>query len=490
MIALKNVTYFYENHKKPSIKDINVHIKKGEFVVLTGNSGCGKTTATRVVNGLAPKFYEGKLTGQVIVNNNDINKRNLWEIGKDIGSIFQDPKSQFFATLVEDEVAFGCENYGIKQTEIDDRVMKALEMVNGLKLKGKELFHLSSGEKQKIAIASISALNPEIYVFDEPSANLDMYSVEQLKVMLKYLKDLGKTILISEHRLYYLKDLADRYIYMKDGEVKFTWNPEQVEDISAEAWQGLGLRNLDLNRSNDFELRNHNSKNNIFLEIKEVEFNYKKDRIFDKLNLTFKSGEITCITGENGAGKTTLAKIICGLLKENKGKLEYNKKLLKHKERRKIAYFVSQNTDCQLFTETLESELLLSNKEINSEEVLRNYGLEKLIKCHPSTLSGGERQRLTLAVADAMNREILIFDEPTSGVDKNNMKLISKRLKELACRGKVIIVITHDYEFIKESCEKVILVNRKEKIECINLLKDSKHLLKSMTRNTGGSVNA
>lgn len=210
---------------------------------------------------------------------------------------------------------------------------------------------------------------------------------------------------------------------------------------------------------------------------------------FNKLNLTFKSGEITCITGENGAGKTTLAKILCGLLKENVGNLEYNNKPLKAKERRKISYFVSQNTDCQLFTESVAEELLLSNSVVDVKNVLKNYGLENLINCHPSTLSGGERQRLTLAVADVINRDILIFDEPTSGVDKNNMNLISKRLKELASKGKIIIVITHDYEFIKESCEKVVLINSKEKIEKINIFKDSKRLLVAMTRNMGVSVN-
>ncbi|MER3123692.1 ATP-binding cassette domain-containing protein, partial [Bacillus altitudinis] len=178
-------------------------------------------------------------------------------------------------------------------------------------------------------------------------------------------------------------------------------------------------------------------------------------------NLTFKSGEITCITGENGAGKTTLAKILCGLLKENGGRLEYNNKPLKYKDRRKISYFVSQNTDCQLFTESVAEELILSNEVIDVKAVLKNYGLEKLIKCHPSTLSGGERQRLTLAVAEVIDRDILIFDEPTSGVDKNNMNLISKRLKQLASKGKIIIVITHDYEFIKESCENVVLINSK-----------------------------
>lgn len=489
MISLKNVTYFYQNHKNPAIKNINIDIKKGELVVLTGNSGCGKTTVTRVVNGLAQKFYEGKLSGQVIVNNFDISKKKLWELGKDIGSVFQDPKSQFFATLVEDEVAFGCENYGVDENEIDDRVYKALEMVNGLNLSGKELFNLSNGEKQKIAIASISALNPDIYVFDEPSANLDMYSVEQLKQMIEYLKGLGKTILISEHRLYYLKDLADRYIYMKDGEIKYIWYKEEVDNITTKRWESLGLRPLDLKNIDDLKLNNNNIKNKVFLEIKNLDFNYKKDRIFSKLNLAFKSGEITCITGENGAGKTTLAKILCGLLKENGGSLEYNNKPLKHKDRRKISYFVSQNTDCQLFSESVAEELLLSNEVIDAKDVLKNYGLEKLIKCNPSTLSGGERQRLTLAVADVINRDILIFDEPTSGVDKNNMNLISKRFKELASKGKIIIVITHDYEFIKESCEKVVLINSKEKIEKINVCKDSKRLLVAMTRNMGVSVN-
>ena len=483
MITLKDVTYFYPNHSVPSIKNVNLNIQKGEFIVLTGKSGCGKTTITRVVNGLATKFYEGSLEGIVKIDGQNVNEMPLWALGKNIGSIFQDPKSQFFASLVEDEVAFGCENYGVNADEIDLKVLTSLNKVNGDKLIGKELFNLSSGEKQKVSIASINALNPDIYVFDEPSANLDMYSVEKLKSLLYDLKKQGKTILISEHRLYYLKDLADRYLYLEKGLLKEEWSKEEIYKISKDKWEKLGLRTLSFKNSIAVE-KNKTDKelnNRLWIQLNNLEFRYKNNRIFNKLNLTLYGGEIVAITGGNGMGKTTVAKILCGILKEQGGKVEYLGKPLNHRNRKNKLYFVSQNTECQLFGESVKEELMLNDVEVKAERVLAKYGLSGVLDRHPSTLSGGQKQRLTLAVSDVINRDVLIYDEPTSGVDGKNMFLISSRLKELASKGKIILVITHDYEFIVKTCEKVVLLSKKQKITSLSVEDNSQELLRIMS---------
>ena len=163
------------------------------------------------------------MKGRITLLGRNISEYPLYEIGKMVGSIFQDPRSQFFASITEDEVAFGCENYGVPYEELEGRVSDAIKRINGDMLRGKEIYPMSSGEKQKIAVASVNAVNPQIYVFDEPSANLDMYSVEALKNLMGALKAEGHTIIVAEHRLYYLTDLADRFLYMENGSIKKEW---------------------------------------------------------------------------------------------------------------------------------------------------------------------------------------------------------------------------------------------------------------------------
>ncbi len=220
MIRLENVTYSYSKEAEASLKNVDLTVKEGQFIVLIGKSGCGKTTVTRVINGLATKFYDGKLTGKVFIKNKNLEQIPLWEIGRTVGSIFQDPRSQFFASLTEDEVAFGCENYGFDRKLIQKRIDHAIHKVGGESQLGKEIYSMSSGEKQKIAIASVYAVNPFIYVFDEPSANLDMDSVIKLQELMKFLKNEGHTVIVAEHRLYYLMELADRFIYMNEGRIR------------------------------------------------------------------------------------------------------------------------------------------------------------------------------------------------------------------------------------------------------------------------------
>lgn len=267
VIQFEDVSFEYPGAETESIQHINLDVKEGEFLVLTGGSGCGKTTLTRLINGLAEQFYEGTLKGRVTLLGRSISEYPLYEIGKKVGSIFQDPKSQFFASITEDEIAFGCENYGVSYEELDGRVSNAIKRINGDMLRGKEIYPMSSGEKQKIAVASVNAVDPEIYVFDEPSANLDMYSVEALKNLMRELKAEGHTIVVAEHRLYYLTDLADRFLYMENGSIKEEWSPEELLSMSENKRQKIGIRAADL-RHIEVDIPPREDKN-VTLEVAE-----------------------------------------------------------------------------------------------------------------------------------------------------------------------------------------------------------------------------
>lgn len=482
MIELLDVSYAYLDDSVYDVKQVDLTIGTGEFVVLTGKSGCGKTTITRIINGLAAKFYEGRLTGRVLVDSEDLNNSPLWKIGREIGSIFQDPRSQFFASLTEDELAFGCENYGIDRLLIEERIKNAVREINGENLIGREIYPMSSGEKQKIAIASIYAVNPGIYVFDEPSANLDMASVIKLRDLMGVLKKSGATIVVAEHRLYYLTGLADRFIFMEDGHLIKEFSPKQIEEMKIEEKERMGLRtgNLQVCTGQLPYILTHDKPS---VQIDSLTFSYGKNEIFSGLSLKAYPGDVIALIGPNGVGKSTLGQILCGLLKEISGSVSFNRNKVTSKKRRKKAYYVMQNTDCQLFGESVREELALnqtSQNEQEIEEVLRRYGLWEYRERHPASLSGGQKQRLTLAVADIIDTDILILDEPTSGLDGENMRIISEHLKQLSRKGKTLFVVTHDYEFAVATCNRALQLLKGCCHMDFNINKNEKLLLSCM----------
>lgn len=470
MIRFKNLSYKYQNDDKKNLDRINFQIKKGEFILITGRSGCGKTTLSKCINGLIPYFHEGFLEGDVWVNGKNISGLQLHEIGEKVASVFQDPRSQFFTTNTTDEVAFGCQNMGMSREQILERINKAFNILMIDDLKDKSIFELSSGEKQKIAIASCYAMNPDVYLLDEPSANLDIKSIDNLVNILKKIKNGENTIIVMEHRLYYLKGLADRVIYMDNGKISHIFGSDDINELSSEKLDDMGLRHFDLDEVQYCGCKVQNTKK-VKLKVENLEFAYsnrrrriKNPKVIEDLSFTSSGGEIIGITGENGAGKTTLAKVLAGLLKEDEGNIQFNDKQSNEKDRLKNSYFVMQDSDYQLFSDSVVNELKLGNEylddiEGNINEVMEYLNLGEYRENHPASLSRGQKQRLTIGLGIISEAPINFFDEPTSGLDWENMKNVVKLLEGLALKGRLVFVISHDYEFLLNICSRILYLN-------------------------------
>ena len=460
-VEVDKLSYQYEENDTLVLNGVNLKIRKGECVLLTGESGCGKTTLTRCINGLIPHFYEGKLEGTVRVNGIAATEVPIHQIAEQTGSVFQDPRSQFFTTNTTDEVAFGCENLGYPRETILKRTEQAFCDLSLDTLKNRSIFALSSGEKQKIALASAYALQPDIFVLDEPSANLDNRSTRQLAELLSRLKKEGHTIIISEHRLHYLAALADRIIYMKDGSIAKEWEGNDLEGLSDEALRRLGLRTFFLEHISCPEHRRPVGEKSA-LTAEGLCAKWEQKTVVENVGFDLASGEIVGIVGENGAGKTTLVRTLCGLQREYKGKVIYKGMALPPKKRTDHMFFVMQDADYQLFTNSVESELRFGDKVVSDtmlNETLTRFGLLEYKNMHPLALSGGQKQRLCVATAIVNDANVLFFDEPTSGLDGKNMRNLGSVLQELAGKGKTVVLISHDYEFLADFCTRIIYLS-------------------------------
>ncbi len=462
MIELKNVRFSYQEDRAESVSGVNLQIKPGEFVLLCGRSGCGKTTVTRLLNGLIPHFYEGTLHGEAFIDGKSIRDMKLHQLARLVGSVFQDPRSQFFTVDTTSEIAFSCENMGVPRAEMLRRLTHTVTAMKLEPLLERSLFKLSSGEKQKIAIASVHAAGPSVYVLDEPSANLDHQATEELRQVLALLKSAGHTVIIAEHRLYYLKDLVDKVVYMEGGTVAAEYDRQSFLAMSDNERIDKGLRCIFPEKLPLPWSGKDPAAPPACLQLEDAAFWYEGGpRILDGLCLMAGQGEIIGITGLNGAGKSTFAKILCGLISERQGKICIGSEPAKAGERLKKSYFVMQDADYQLFTESVEEELGLGNERLPNlaeivTETMETLGLSTFKDRHPASLSGGQKQRVTIAVAIVKGADILIFDEPTSGLDAENMRRVASLLQQVASQGKTVFVITHDFEFIVHTCTRIV----------------------------------
>jgi len=518
MIEIRNVNFHYQGLEQAGLKDINLTIGDGEVVLLCGASGCGKTTVTRLINGLIPHYYKGELEGEVTVNGRNISETKLYDLAGVVGSVFQNPRSQFFSVDTDGEVVFGPENIGLPREEILNRKEEIVRELNLEDLLNRSLFELSGGEKQKIACASVAALLPEVIILDEPSSNLDWDAIRDLQECIRLWKSQGKTVIVSEHRLWYIRDVIDRAVYIKDGRIERQWDSDEFAAMTEEELASYELRPVHLEEklirqfsvtesdSDPYESDADTSVTTGYSDIasttggktssakaetenqedspdritlKDFYFTYHMPKyFFVKKKLTPADADIcelaipevsvgkntvTGIIGQNGSGKSTLLRCLCGLEKNCIGTVTMDGKTLSGKELTKLCYMVMQDVNHQLFTDSVRSEVMLSMEqedEAACDEILARLDILQYADKHPMALSGGQKQRVAIASAVAAGAKVLLFDEPTSGLDYGHMKEVSKLIRTLADSGHTIFVSTHDPELVSQCCDRTLRIEK------------------------------
>ncbi len=477
LAEISNVFFKYAllNDSLSVLEDVSLKLKKGECVLLTGISGCGKTTITRLLNGLIPHYYEGALQGSVMLGDEDVSKLPICEISKKVATVFQNPKSQFFNLDTTSEIVFFLENMGTSFEKMHERLTFVSKFLNIEHLLDRNIFNLSGGEKQMIAIASALASDSDIIVFDEPTSNLDLYYIERIANLLKLLKENGKTLLISEHRLYFLKDVIDRAILIKDGKIERIFTKKEFLSLSEEERKALLLRPIDMGKAFfenwDGNLSKESSSAKLDLVVKELTYRFpkqSKDFLYCK-DIKMEFGKVIALTGKNGQGKRTFAQCLIGLIKSRKDVVLLDGKKQKQKQRLSYSYLVMQDVGYQLFTESVFDEIELGkhkNKKdgsedkecMNVDELLEVMNLSHLKDRHPLSLSGGQKQRVSIASAISSDAKIIIMDEPTSGMDYFHMKETASLINKIRSSEKLILIISHDFEFLSYVADEIMLM--------------------------------
>lgn len=431
MIKFENVNVTMQG--KRILSDINLEIQDGEFVLICGESGCGKTTMTKLINGLIPHFVRDvSVDGTITVCGKNVAEMPMYEIAELVVSVFQNPRTQFFYTNSNAEMAFGLENRGVEPEYIRKRIKNTINELDIEKLEDRDVFSMSGGEKQLLAFASVYAMNPQIYVLDEPSANLDIAAMEKLSERMKVIKEKRHTVVVAEHRLAWIQKFADRIIYMKEGRIEQEFTSDEFKALSDLKRKQMGLRSIVPEQIQIPEITG-NSEDAV-LQIYNLSCKRKKQMIFQNISLSARAGDIIGITGKNGAGKSTFCNCLCGLLKPKGGEILYQGKKLSEKARTKLFGMVMQEVNHQLFSDSVKNECLLANEEASEQEIrelLEKFDLEEYAEYHPIILSGGQRQRLAICQAVMGEKKLLIFDEPTSGLDFRHMCQVEKLMPKM-----------------------------------------------------------
>ncbi len=509
MIALKDFVFYYADVKKPALDQVNLKIPDGAFVVVTGPSGSGKTTFLRALNGLVPHFYGGRIGGSAQVYGLEAKDESVRRLSALVGMVFQDSTAQFVTDTVESEIAFGLENIGLDGGEIARRVEETAALMGLEHLIGRQAATLSGGERQKAAVASVMAMRPRVLALDEPTAELDPdAAAELLELLVRLNKEQGLTVILAEHRLERVIQFADSVIELRSGKAemgptqemaeaivnappvvelgrKMGWHPpplsveeakyivkrevassqnsspacrqsgddgstrltDDVDDEMAASAEG-GAPRLPAGRQAMTESQD------VKVSAANMSFSYDGNPVLEKINLSFNAGQITALMGPNGAGKTTLLKLLCGLLKPASGKVTIgglDTAKAKSADVFEIAGYVPQRPGALLFADSVR-------EEIAEHSLIEDFGLQEHENDYPRDLSQGEQQRVALAAILANDPAVMLFDEPTHGLDFASKKVVADRLERLASQGKTVILATHDVETAARAADRVIVI--------------------------------
>lgn len=510
IIQFNSFQFHYFSQAEPTLHDINLTIYEGEKVLIVGSSGSGKSTLGNCLNGLIPFAYKGEIEGSLKINGRETREMNIFELSKMVGTVLQDADGQFIGLTVGEDIAFALENDCVDQGKMKEAVQKVADMVDMGKLLKSSPFELSGGQKQRVSFAGVMVDDVDILLFDEPLANLDPATGKTAIDLIDHVwKELGKTVVIIEHRL---EDVlyrdVDRIVVVNDGRIAADMSPDDLiaadilpkmgirEPLYATALKYAGVRvtpdmrpgrmetlRIDmvkdavqkwaLSRVPDREVNNRPD----ILAAEHLSFQYtKKRRILKDINFHIREGEMVSIVGTNGAGKSTLAKVICGFVTEDEGRLLYEGEDLKGKtikERSQMIGFVMQNPNQMICKPMIYDEVALglrirgvdeAETEKRVEKALKICGLAPFKKWPISALSFGQKKRVTIASALVLDPKILILDEPTAGQDFHHYTEIMEFLKSLNSEGVTIIMITHDMHLMLEYTPHAIVISGGQKI--------------------------
>lgn len=499
--------YKYPDNKSETLNCLNFKINKGEFIGVMGRTGSGKTTSLMLLNGLIPHFFEGEFNGSVIVNTMNTQRYRVQTLARFVGLVMQDPETQIFGITVEKDVAFGPSNLNYGKEKIEELIKKSLESV-GLKGFEKRITtELSGGEKQRLAIAGVLAMEPEIIVLDEPTSELDPTGRIEIYQLLSEIRTKENvTVIISGHDSEEMLTFLDRIIVLDNGKIAWQGNPQILfKDVAltdkfgikpietAEISSALVENNIIdhekifSNIDKFFQFISHNfnniSKNSEVqktstekilnkkvIEINDLSFGYRKgETALNNINLRFFKGEFVALIGKNGAGKTTFSKLLNGLLRPSSGQVLINGRDIKSVSTselsREIGY-VFQNPDHQIFSASVKEEIEYGLKNMNLQadvikervtRVLEFVELKNYENRHPFTLGKGERQKLAVASILAMEPSILVIDEPTTGQDWDGTKRMMTMMQELNKKGHTILAITHNLRLAAEYADRIVV---------------------------------
>lgn len=472
MIDVASLSFSYVSEltgdRVEALKDVDLSADAGSLTLVCGASGCGKSTLMKALTGLVPQMTPGELDGVVSINGRNLADVALTDVGHLCSSVFQNPRTQFFCDTVAEELAFCGENYGRERATLRQQSERAAKLMGISHLMERKLTTLSGGQLQKVALACALASGAPVLLADEPTSNLDPAAISEVRAALKVLKEQGLTIVVVEHRLHFLRGLADQVLLMESGRVTRRWNGAEFFSMGQAQRRSLGLRTLvdpgppetwveqvQAGRQENREA----TPSQVRLSCRGLSFAYGASPVFEGFDADFPAGQITCIAGANGVGKTTLVRVLCGLAAPSSGTISLDGVPASRKTRRSACALVMQDTGRQLFSDTLAGELTIGASHASGqsgEQLLADFDLANLGERHPLSLSGGQKQRLVIAAARATGRPIVILDEPTSGVDARHLDSITATLRRIADEGAAVVVVTHDGEFAAACADRLI----------------------------------